>query len=294
MPTFSIIIPTYNRARFLSRTIQSVLAQTCEDWELVIVDDGSVDDTRQVVASFHDSRIRYVYQENAERSAARNNGIRHATGEWICFLDSDDEYQPEHLIELYHYITSQKITTGLTATGIKIRTGDVLIEKPFLTIPSENILKEIWTKFLIPTQVCVHRKIIQNNQFDIRYRLWEDTHLWLRIVASHPVYQLEKYTCIQNVHDDSTVQQGMKKIKWGEVSQYVNAINDLFNNYKTEIQPYLNEADRRAYIDQKYRMYLYQARKNRQRSLAYKIWQHALKNRPSFYLCTEFLKIPFG
>ena len=94
---FSIIIPSYNRANHLPKAIESVLAQSFTDWELIIVDDGSTDNTSDVVASYNDPRIKYIYQENAERSAARNNGIRNANGEWICFLDSDDVYLNQHL-----------------------------------------------------------------------------------------------------------------------------------------------------------------------------------------------------
>ena len=86
---FSIIIPTYNRAAFLPKAIESVLAQTYTDWELIVVDDGSTDNTREVVAQYNDERIIYIYQENAERSAARNNGISQAKGDFICFMDSD-------------------------------------------------------------------------------------------------------------------------------------------------------------------------------------------------------------
>ena len=77
---FSIIIPIYNKAKFLPKAIESVINQTFEDWELKIVDDGSTDKTSDVVKQYPDNRIRYIYQENSERSAARNNGIKHAKG----------------------------------------------------------------------------------------------------------------------------------------------------------------------------------------------------------------------
>ena len=97
MPFFSIIIPTYNRAHIIHRPIDSIIAQTFTDWELIIVDDGSTDHTQAIVDSYNDSRIKYIWQENQERSSARNHGIKLAKGEWICFQDSDDEYLPEHL-----------------------------------------------------------------------------------------------------------------------------------------------------------------------------------------------------
>jgi glycosyltransferase involved in cell wall biosynthesis len=92
----SIIIPTYNRAYCLRQTIDSIVAQTYRDWEAVIVDDGSTDDTRQMIAdSFgHDPRIRYLYQINAGVSNARNTGIAQSSGNFVAFLDSDDIWQP--------------------------------------------------------------------------------------------------------------------------------------------------------------------------------------------------------
>src|SRR5690348_2664864 len=89
----SVIIPTYNRARLVGRAIQSVLAQTYRDIEVIIVDDGSVDDTRAVVQAFG-PRVRYFYQENAGVTAARNLGMGNARGEFLAFLDSDDAWAP--------------------------------------------------------------------------------------------------------------------------------------------------------------------------------------------------------
>lgn len=88
----SIIIPCYNHAHYLPFAVQSVLAQTCAQWEAIVVDDGSTDDTRTVAARFSDPRVRYHYQENQGLSAARNAGIRIARGDYLAFLDADDEW----------------------------------------------------------------------------------------------------------------------------------------------------------------------------------------------------------
>ena len=97
MPKISVIVPTYNRTRFLPISIKSILAQTFEDYEIIIVDDGSTDDTSTVVRSFSDSRIKYIRQSNAGQAAARNTGLSHAAGEYIGFLDDDDLYVPSAL-----------------------------------------------------------------------------------------------------------------------------------------------------------------------------------------------------
>ena len=83
--------------------VDSVLNQTYKDWELIVVDDGSTDNTKEIVEEFVkiDKRIKYIFQENKERSAARNNGIKKAKGDWICFLDSDDIYHMNHLVFIF-------------------------------------------------------------------------------------------------------------------------------------------------------------------------------------------------
>lgn len=289
-PFFSIVLPAYNRAAILPRSIGSVIKQAFKDWEMIIVDDGSTDNTQNVVKSFNDPRIKYVYQNNSERSSARNKGIDNASGTWICFLDSDDEYQPDHLQELAEFIEFHKPLPGVTATGLITQQGESTYQKDFLNL-QKNVFEEIGSKFLIPTQVCVHRSVLEKEQFDVRFRLWEDTHLWLRIAAQYPVYQMEEYTVIQHIHEQGTVVQGMKKIRLKEAVQYIAAVQDLRDNHVALFKGKLPENYFNHYIDSKYRMYLYQARQNRQFQVAYQIWFNAWQHRPSWYLFTECPKI---
>jgi glycosyltransferase involved in cell wall biosynthesis len=117
MPTFSVIIPTYNRGTFVARAIESALNQSFNDLEVIVVDDGSNDGTRQTLEGYR-NRIRYLYQENAGVSAARNTGIQSATGEWLAFLDSDDEWTAEYL--------SKQIQRAGEVPGICMQTADCL------------------------------------------------------------------------------------------------------------------------------------------------------------------------
>src|SRR6476659_9169501 len=98
-PAVSIIIPTYNRGYILPVAIQSVLTQTNGSWELLVVDDGSTDDTEKAIETFQDSRIRYFKQENRGQAVARNAGLEKAKGDWIAFLDSDNELLPDFIDE---------------------------------------------------------------------------------------------------------------------------------------------------------------------------------------------------
>lgn len=119
-PTFSVIVPTYGRRELLSRAIASVLAQTYDDFELVVVDDASPTDAQGVIASFHDDRIRYIRREkNGGLAATRNTGIRQARGIYISFLDDDDEYLPHFLEETYRRFQSAPAELGFVGCGVQ-------------------------------------------------------------------------------------------------------------------------------------------------------------------------------
>jgi glycosyltransferase involved in cell wall biosynthesis len=106
MPKVTVVIPTYNSAHFLDEAIQSVLAQTFTDFEVVVVDDGSTDNTKVVVDSFKDPRIKYVYQQNQGPPGARNKGVELSMGEYIFFLDSDDSLLEHALVKSVEVLDS--------------------------------------------------------------------------------------------------------------------------------------------------------------------------------------------
>ena len=96
-PTVSVLVPTYNRVKSLSHTLESIEAQSFQDYELIVIDDGSTDETREMVTSLHDPRVRYVYQENQGLPAAWNTGIKTSSGKYLAFLDSDDTWLKDKL-----------------------------------------------------------------------------------------------------------------------------------------------------------------------------------------------------
>ena len=94
---FSVVIPLYNKEHYIEATIRSVLNQTCRDFEVLVVDDGSRDNSLALARKYESDRVRVIAQENQGVSEARNTGIRNAQGEFICFLDADDEWRPDYL-----------------------------------------------------------------------------------------------------------------------------------------------------------------------------------------------------
>ena len=202
---FSIVIPTYNRATFLPKAIESVLSQTYTDWELIIVDDGSTDNTKDVVSQYGDSRIRYVYQQNAERSAARNNGIMHAMGDYICFMDSDEYLYSERLEELSNAIKNNSNSIACYYTDIRfegykkyIRTGK------YFQFPID---KDELISFIIGApQLCCATKILQKHQFNPVLSIGEDMELLFRITAQYPlIYIPNQATVVEVEHEGRSV-----------------------------------------------------------------------------------------
>lgn len=203
---FSIIIPTYNRANLIPETIRSVKNQTFEDWECIIVDDGSTDNTKPIIENLikEDSRIKYVYQENAERSAARNNGIRNSSGEYICFLDSDDHFLSNHLQELKNVIEKIENKTCMIVNEMQIVEGSsVQVSK--LPELSKNRIEYLYVNPLTPSRVCIHKKIVELEQFDEDIVIVEDRILWMRIANRFPLKISNHIGVKYNIHADNSV-----------------------------------------------------------------------------------------
>jgi glycosyltransferase involved in cell wall biosynthesis len=203
---FSIIIPTYNRADLLPETIRSVQNQTFMDWECIVVDDGSTDGTRQVVEAIikSDSRIKYFFQENAERSAARNNGIRNSSGEYICFLDSDDHFLSNHLYDLGKMIDSQRIEKAMVIyQAINISNEKQEVTK--LEQPGDNLVEFIYLNPISPSRVCVSKDVLDELNFDEDIVIVEDVILWMKIANSYPIYVTDHIGVKYHIHGENSV-----------------------------------------------------------------------------------------
>lgn len=205
-PFFSIIVPAYNREKFIHHTLESLQSQSFEDWECVVVDDGSKDKTGKVVKALaeKDPRIRYVYQDNAERSAARNHGARKANGSFLCFLDSDDRYLQDHLKNVHQEIQDQGQLVALYFTGYcEDRNGKLSqMEVAPLSQPHTEYFLD---HAVIPARTCLHRKIFETHQFDEDIVTVEDQLLWIRIADKFSVVQLPQTSVAYAVHDNNSI-----------------------------------------------------------------------------------------
>ena len=205
---FSIILPTYNRANLISKAIRSVVYQTYQNWELIVVDDGSTDNTKKVVEEFvrADNRIIYLSQKNKERSAARNNGIKSAVGEFICFLDSDDLYYKTHLEEFKKLIIESKFQKGLYFSGLSY--GKYCNEKEEYNLSYSNNIEFVLINTIGTPRACISKELLKENLFNENIRISEDKELWVRILKNNPLFYHRQKTFIEIEHNERSVNLG--------------------------------------------------------------------------------------
>jgi len=191
-PTVSVIIPTYNRAHLIGRSIQSVLNQTYQDFELIIVDDGSTDNTEEVIKKFqeHDKRTKYIkHNKNKGGSAARNTGIKNAKGKYIAFLDSDDEWLIGKLKRQMKFIKNSSSEVGVFYTGFIYK--NVLNRDTWKKyIPSKRgwIFEDILTENCVGTTSTVlikSRCFEKAGLFNENLPSCQDWEMWIRIAKEY-------------------------------------------------------------------------------------------------------------
>lgn len=207
---FSIIIPSYNKAPYLWKAIQSVLSQTFTDYELIIVDDGSKDDSAEIAAKAIESRpnCRLIKQENAGVSVARNNGVAASQGEYLCFLDADDWWDSLFLEEMAKLI-AEIPDAGIYGTNYtivnetkgKTRVSPIGVEQGFekgyinyCQVYAKTMAMPLWTG-----AVCIPRKVFEETKgFNPQLKMGEDFDLWIRIAIRHKVAFLNKPLAFYN------------------------------------------------------------------------------------------------
>ncbi len=183
-PLVSIVIPTYNYGCYVEAAVDSALAQTYSSIEVIVVDDGSTDDTRERLAVYGD-RIRYLFQENSGLSAARNTGILAAKGDFIALLDSDDMFHPRKL-EVQMHVFAQRPALGMVASKSFSDEPSVWADLPDESIKESNvILGDIVTQSRFgPSSVVIRKECFETvGLFDPTLRSVEDREMWIRIAS---------------------------------------------------------------------------------------------------------------
>jgi len=221
-PTVSVIIPTYNCAAYIAETINSVLGQTIKDLELIVVDDGSTDQTREIVASYG-APVRLVTKTNAGVSSARNVGIRHALGQYICLMDHDDYWFPDKL-ELQLNEMNKHAEIGVVYSSFILwypdKEGSFPNSNSFDRASFSNDIDEEYSGWIyhlllldcwVLTSTAMFRREVFDRcgVFDESLPYSEDWDLWLRLSRDYPFIKLQKPSTLYRQH----VQQGNRVVR---------------------------------------------------------------------------------
>jgi len=251
----SVIIPSYNRAKWLPRSLLSVRKQTLSVNEIIVVDDGSTDETETLIKSDYPDIV-YLRQNNKGVSTARNHGIDKATGEWLAFLDSDDEWLPNKL--------EMQKDALIAAPEIRIcHTEEIWIRNGKQVNPMKKHAKTggwIFQKCLplcamSPSSILIHRSVFETvGNFDQSLPACEDYDLWLRITHRYPVTFVEQPLIIKyGGHDDQ-----LSRRYWGMDRFRIQSLRKLLDSGILGVE---NELAAKKMLVHKATIYLNGARK---------------------------------
>jgi glycosyltransferase involved in cell wall biosynthesis len=213
MPVFSVIIPLYNKALYIAKTLESVLSQGFTDFEVIVVDDGATDGSAAIVKQFNDPRLHYIYKENGGVSSARNLGISLAKGTLIAFIDADDFWEPNHLEEIYK-LHLDFPEAGLLAARYRLKFSEKRIVKPhFKNLPGNfrGIVPDFFEANLTyrvatASSVAVTAETLKaTGIFNTSLSNGEDNDMWTRIALNYPVAIGNAYTALYNHHIAATL-----------------------------------------------------------------------------------------
>ena len=232
-PKVSIILPTYNGSKYIKRAIESVLSQTLQDWELLIIDDGSVDNTRGVIEEYtkKDKRIIYLYQENQGPGIARNYGIDSSVGEYIAFIDDDDAWTHIDKIKRQVDFLEKNLDYVLVGTnGLNINEKGERITELIYPQKDEDIRRIILQKnCFINSSVLINKislKGLKGNYFRNK-RYAEDYHLWLFIG------NVGKFGNLKEIMVNYVTRSGniTSKNKIKQIISVIKSINEFKDDY---------------------------------------------------------------
>ena len=208
-PLISVVIPAYNAEQFLDETLESVLSQTYENWECIIVNDGSTDNTESIAQKWceKDARFRYFYKENSGASDTRNLGIKKARGEYIAFLDADDLYMPnfleiclENLVEKDVDLVAPKMLEFWDVQNEVIEDED---KKDYLYSGKEGIALFLHSNRITMALLCKKSVMDEVGGFTWHKKA-EDLHCWLKVLfAGYKIYRLGEYYAYRRMHNNS-------------------------------------------------------------------------------------------
>jgi len=223
----SVVVPTYNRRELLKRALLSVFSQTSLPAEVTVIDDGSTDKTGAMIRKEF-PQVNYYYQENSGVSVARNLGIQQSTGDWLAFLDSDDEWLPEKLANQKALLIANPDHKVCHTEESWIRNGiSVNVDKKYAKTGGWIFTHCLPLCAMSPSTVMIHRSVFEDvGLFDIHLPACEDYDLWLRITANYPVLLIaEPQIYKHGGHEDQ-----LSGLHWGMDRFRINALQKIIDD----------------------------------------------------------------
>lgn len=247
-PYFSIIIPTYNRCNLVKKCIISLKKQSFSNWECIIINDGSTDNTESEIPELikHDPRFIYINQTNLERAISRNNGAKKSTGKYLIFLDSDDYFEDDHLLNLNQQIVIDGERKALYFTNgkiIKDNNIEIIVKSK---LPSKLPIDYFLNNSVVPARVCLHNEIFIHFNFDPTTIVVEDTVLWTEIMEKFPIVYLTISSVNYHWHGDNSVNIE----KYNAYLQRLNGLKVLF--YKKNVGKIISRKIKRKHLNRCY------------------------------------------
>jgi glycosyltransferase involved in cell wall biosynthesis len=246
-PFFSILVPTYNQAQYVGAALDSLLAQTDADWEAVVVNDGSTDNTAEVLNRYsqRDPRIRVVHKPNGGTGSALNRALSEASGDWICWLSSDDFFDPKKLAihrawikrdpRCRFHFTYFRLFNQAAGTTVDHQLWGPLPEREF------QVLGLFYRNYVSGISICVNRESWEKvGRFNEGLRYAQDYDMWLRLLARYPAAFIPEWTCISRQHSGQGSEVFQQACYYDTAAAGVQFLND--HSFE-ELFPLLNLQD---------------------------------------------------
>lgn len=231
---FSVVIPLYNKEHYIENTIRSVLNQSFRDFELIIVDDGSKDDSYKNVQKIKSEKIHLIHQDNQGVAVARNTGVNQAQGEYVAFLDADDYWYPNYLetidalIDLFSesdiFVTSYRIVMGNNKYHFSAHLSDEPTLLPSYWITYKNAYDTVWTS----ATVIRKEAIIKAGMFTPGEKIGQDLDLWARVAKNNPLVAYSPEICVDYNRDAE--QNARTRVKIAYPKAFLSVLSEEMKN----------------------------------------------------------------
>lgn len=246
---FSVVIPLYNKEHYIEKTIRSVLAQSCTDYEVIVVDDGSKDDSLALARKFASDVVHIIPQENQGVSVARNTGILNARGEYICFLDADDEWRPDYLTTI-NDLTERYPRSDIFVTAYAVDMGNGRINYSTRLEEETGCLPSYWLTlakgydFVWTSATTMRRKtLIDAGLFKPGEKIGQDLDMWARVARINPRVAYSNHICVN--YNRAAEQNARTRVRVAWAGAFLRDLEE-------ELVNPLRTAEEKASIQHKY------------------------------------------